>query len=122
MHDSTMERCRQKLERMEQEWRERSARTARHLYQRTEPYSADSAEQAVEREDDDVVQYLDHEAHEKLAKIKDALKRIDNNQYGICSECSEEVNEERLLLIPYTSLCVACAAGEGKGDTRVDNG
>lgn len=119
MHESTLERCRQKLEQMQQEWRERGARTARHLYQRKEPYSADFAEQAVEREDDDVVQYLDVEAREKLIKIKDALNRIDHKQYDICGECGKEINEARLLLIPYTSLCVKCAAGEGSGDTWV---
>lgn len=40
--------------------------------------------------------------------IEDALERIDNKTYGICEECSNPINENRLKVIPYARFCVKC--------------
>ncbi len=46
----------------------------------------------------------------ELQKIEMALKRIDQEVYGYCLECDEEVAEARLKLDPATSLCIDCAS------------
>jgi len=46
----------------------------------------------------------------ELQKIGAALKRIDQEEYGYCLECDEEIAEPRLKLDPATSLCIACAS------------
>ncbi len=46
----------------------------------------------------------------ELQKIGAALKRIDQEEYGYCLECNEEIAEPRLKLDPATSLCIACAS------------
>jgi len=46
----------------------------------------------------------------ELQKIEAALKRIDQEEYGYCLECDEEIAEPRLKLDPATSLCIACAS------------
>lgn len=46
----------------------------------------------------------------ELQKIGAALKRIDQEEYGYCLECNEEIAEPRLELDPATSLCIACAS------------
>ncbi|MBW1720640.1 MAG: RNA polymerase-binding protein DksA [Deltaproteobacteria bacterium] len=43
-----------------------------------------------------------------IAKIKEALERIDNGTYGICEECEEEISEKRLEARPVTTLCIEC--------------
>jgi len=46
----------------------------------------------------------------ELQKIGAALKRIDQEEYGYCLECDEEIAEPRLKLDPATSLCIVCAS------------
>jgi DnaK suppressor protein len=46
---------------------------------------------------------------EKLLKINDALKRIEDKSYGLCSDCREEISEKRLLLNPHFTICISCA-------------
>ncbi len=46
----------------------------------------------------------------ELQKIEVALKRINQEEYGYCLECDEEIAESRLKLDPATSLCIDCAS------------
>ena len=43
-----------------------------------------------------------------INKIKDALDRIDNGDFGICEECGDEISEARLKVRPVTTLCINC--------------
>jgi YteA family regulatory protein len=43
-----------------------------------------------------------------VSQIDDALNRIDNNKYGICSLCGKEISKERLDFMPYAVTCVEC--------------
>jgi len=43
-----------------------------------------------------------------IAKIKEALERIENGTYGICELCGEEISEARLKARPVTTLCIDC--------------
>lgn len=43
-----------------------------------------------------------------LYLIDEALKRIEEGQYGICESCTDKINKERLKAIPYTKLCRNC--------------
>ena len=84
-------------------------RTKKHLYRREEPYSADFAEQAVEVENNEVVERLDEDAKMDLAHIQKALARIEDGSYGVCTECNNTINEARLKAIPQAELCIDCA-------------
>jgi len=84
-------------------------RTGKHLYRRDEPYSADFAEQAVEVENNQVVEALDAEGKTTLNEIKLALTRIDSGTYGDCTKCGSEIAAERLSAIPHVRLCIDCA-------------
>jgi len=46
----------------------------------------------------------------ELQKISVALKRINQEGYGYCLECDEEIAELRLKLDPATLLCINCAS------------
>ncbi|MDO9575728.1 MAG: TraR/DksA C4-type zinc finger protein [bacterium] len=43
-----------------------------------------------------------------LGKIDRALKKISNNEYGVCENCGKEIERERLKCIPYVEFCVKC--------------
>jgi len=41
-------------------------------------------------------------------KIRQALKRIDDGEFGLCENCEEEIGTERLRARPVTTLCIDC--------------
>jgi DnaK suppressor protein len=43
-----------------------------------------------------------------LTKIEEALTRIDEEKYGICEGCGEEIGIKRLEARPVTTLCIDC--------------
>jgi DnaK suppressor protein len=43
-----------------------------------------------------------------LRDVDSALKKIDQNTYGICKYCNQEIDERRLLARPFSSSCVKC--------------
>lgn len=45
----------------------------------------------------------------ELTKIKSALLRIENEEYGYCLRCDEEISEKRLEVDPAATLCINCA-------------
>lgn len=46
---------------------------------------------------------------EILREVEAALERIEQGTYGVCENCREPINPERLEAIPYTRYCVDCA-------------
>ena len=47
---------------------------------------------------------------ELLAQVEEALRRFDAGTYGICADCGKRIPTARLTALPYTTLCVECAA------------
>ena len=47
-----------------------------------------------------------------IKKIKQALERIENDTYGICETCGEEITVKRLKARPVTSQCIECKSKE----------
>jgi len=43
-----------------------------------------------------------------LAKIQEAIKRIDDSVFGMCEVCGGEISEKRLVARPVTTLCIDC--------------
>jgi DnaK suppressor protein len=74
-----------------------------------EPLSADFAEQATERENEEVMDALGSQARLELSMISDALRRIEADEFGECLECGELINEQRLEALPFARTCINCA-------------
>lgn len=72
-------------------------------------HMADQGTDAMEREK--AFLFL---AREKkyLQCIKRALNRIAAGEYGICRICGEEIDEQRLEIVPTTCICVPCKTAE----------
>lgn len=75
-------------------------------------YDADSKERAKELEDSEVVDALGNEARIEMAKISEALKRMDRDEYGTCDECGAHIDDGRLAAHPYARKCIDCARFE----------
>jgi len=43
-----------------------------------------------------------------IFKIQEALKRLDDGEFGICEQCEQEIGIERLKARPVTTLCIDC--------------
>jgi len=49
-----------------------------------------------------------------INKIKEALDRIEEDTFGICEMCGEEISEARLKARPVTTLCIDCKTEQEK--------
>ena len=47
-----------------------------------------------------------------IKKIKKALERIDNNTFGLCETCGEDISIQRLHARPVTTQCIECKSKE----------
>ena len=43
-----------------------------------------------------------------LAKIDEALHRIDDGTYGICNICGQLIRKARLQHLPFAHACMEC--------------
>ena len=44
----------------------------------------------------------------RLQAIEDALQRMDREEYGTCSSCEADINEKRLVAVPWATMCIVC--------------
>ncbi|PIE12216.1 MAG: dimethylmenaquinone methyltransferase [Rhodobacterales bacterium] len=72
--------------------------------------SKDWEELAVEREDDEVLEGLGRSGQEEIVRIRAALKRMREGEYGYCTTCGDVISKERLDVLPDTPFCKTCAA------------
>ncbi len=49
--------------------------------------------------------------HLQVRRIDAALQRLDEDDYGFCITCGEEIQPKRLELDPTTPTCIECAKG-----------
>ena len=45
----------------------------------------------------------------QIKQIDRALQRLDDNEYGYCLRCEEEIARQRLEYNPAVTLCIKCA-------------
>ena len=92
------------------ELQSRLERTHRHIFQKTEPVSANFHEQVTQTENDQLVITLEQDAKDEIAQINRALQRIENGTYLDCAACGMPIGLPRLQAIAYTDRCVKCVA------------
>ncbi|MGJ8596301.1 TraR/DksA family transcriptional regulator [Sulfitobacter sp.] len=74
-----------------------------------EPMTADMNDQAIDLEDDEVLEGLGMAAQKETALLNHALDRIADGSFGICKKCEEPISDARLNAVLYTPLCKDCA-------------
>ena len=48
----------------------------------------------------------------RIQKLKSALERLENGDFGYCVTCDEEIAPARLDLDPAATTCINCASGK----------
>ena len=56
-----------------------------------------------------------------IQKIQEALSRIDEEEYGICDLCGEDISDERLKVRPVTTSCIDCKKEEEENENKYKN-
>jgi DnaK suppressor protein len=46
----------------------------------------------------------------KLRAISEALQRIEDDEFGLCLGCDEQINPQRLAVDPTALYCIHCAS------------
>lgn len=73
------------------------------------------AETATATLDREIDYSLEENSTEVLAAIDQALKRMEDGDYGMCAKCSQPIAVERLEARPWSLLCIACQRLEEQG-------
>lgn len=76
----------------------------------SEPFFADSLDQAAMDTDRTLTVQIKNREREILAQIDLALRRIELGTFGRCVRCAETISEARMNANPATTLCIDCQA------------
>lgn len=68
----------------------------------------DAAETSEADIQDEIELALIQMKSETLQKIEEALARLDEQTYGYCFECGDEISERRLRALPFAVRCKDC--------------
>jgi RNA polymerase-binding transcription factor DksA len=74
------------------------------------PLGGDWKDDAIVRENDDVLEALDVEGRAMVEQLRAALLRLDEGVYGCCERCEEPIAPARLEALPEVTTCIACAS------------
>ena len=76
-----------------------------------QPLPAHLEDQAIDLEDDEVLEGIGRANQQEVRLLQIALSRIADGSYGICQKCGDPISEARLNAVPYAQVCRNCAAG-----------
>ncbi len=68
----------------------------------------DSADQSALDVDQGIDYSLLEMKYEQYKDIADAFRKLQNNTYGLCEECGEEIDIKRLEVNPLARYCISC--------------
>ncbi|MBT5869984.1 MAG: TraR/DksA family transcriptional regulator [Nitrospinaceae bacterium] len=51
---------------------------------------------------------LGEQEWKKLKQVELAIKKMNDEEYGVCAQCEETIPEARLKIVPYTEFCTQC--------------
>ena len=68
----------------------------------------DSLDIASSSRDREITFMLKSRELNELRAIEDAIRRIDNDDYGICAVCEDPIEIKRLEAIPWARYCLSC--------------
>src|SRR5215468_7275867 len=69
------------------------------------PDALDEVQHAAEREL--AIRNLDRES-QLLRNVRAALRRIEDDSFGVCIHCEEDISAKRLAAVPWTPYCIRC--------------
>jgi RNA polymerase-binding protein DksA len=103
------EEIRQLLLQRKQELQQRGGKVSSDLRREGEALVADFADQAVQTQNDEVLQAIGTSGAAEIQQIDRALERLKAGTYGTCQRCGQPIEAGRLKAVPYAIHCAACA-------------
>jgi len=77
-------------------------------------YTYHMADVATDTYDREFSLGLATDEHKVIYELNDALKRLEEDTYGICENCKKPIPKTRLKAIPYARLCIKCQQAKEK--------
>ncbi|MBW6515357.1 MAG: TraR/DksA family transcriptional regulator [Candidatus Cloacimonetes bacterium] len=81
-------------------------------------YSTHQADQGTDADSQEKEVYMLENQQEKLKEINQALKRIFEKSYGLCEMCGDLIEEGRLKIVPFATMCINCKTSEEEKKKR----
>jgi RNA polymerase-binding transcription factor DksA len=58
-----------------------------------------------------------------MTEVREAMRKLDDGRFGVCEECDEAIERDRLDAIPYARVCLNCArTREGAPVANINRG
>ena len=57
---------------------------------------------------------LENRIRQEMAGIEHTLQKFKEGTYGLCDNCGQPIDPERLEALPQASLCLNCKAQQAK--------
>ncbi len=57
---------------------------------------------------------LDTHVKYQLREVEEALRKLDNQTYGLCTKCGKPIDPARLEALPQATLCLTCKNQKAK--------
>ena len=81
-------------------------------------YSLHMADSGTDNFDRDFALSLLSSDQDAIYEIEEALKRIEQGNYGNCFDCGEEIAEKRLRALPFAVRCKDCEEARETAEQR----
>jgi DnaK suppressor protein len=108
MRERNLDAIRAELIARRSELLERESRVENDLKRRAEPLVSDFSDQAIQVQNDEVLEAIGKGAREEITAIDEALQRIKLGLYGICDRCGATISGSRLAVAPSVTHCATC--------------
>lgn len=118
MDPAVLEQCRVKLQRQMDELLDGAGKTVSDMTRVTEENFPDPTDRALLESNRNFTLRLRDRERKLLAKIKAAMKRIDDGVFGTCERCGGEIGEKRLTARPVTTMCIDCKTDAEEEEAR----
>ena len=96
-----------KLEKMSQDILEGADKTLTDMTDNSSNFPDPTDRASVESDRNFELRLRDRE-RKLLSKIKKASERIEDESFGICEDCGDDIGEKRLEARPVTTRCINC--------------
>jgi DnaK suppressor protein len=74
----------------------------------TEETFPDPTDRATLESDRNFILRIRDRERKLIAKIREAVQRMEDGTFGLCESCGDEIGLDRLKARPVTTLCIEC--------------